>query len=128
MLEFTIKTTKHNEIIDITDKVNSLIKNVKEGIAVVYVAHATASIIINENYDPKIRDDIINCLDKLIPNGIWKHDIVDNNAAAHIKSTILGPSETLIIKDGKLVLGQWQSLALVELDGPRQRKILIKVI
>lgn len=128
MLEFTIKTTKHNEIIDITDKVNSLIKNVKEGIAVVYVAHATASIIINENYDPKIRDDIINCLDKLIPNGIWKHDIVDNNAAAHIKSTILGPSETLIIKDGKLVLGRWQSLALVELDGPRQRKILIKII
>lgn len=127
MKSFKIKTTKKYEMVDITEKVNELI-DIGEGICLVYVSHSTAAIIINENYDPNICDDILNALDKLIPEGIWKHDKIDNNAAAHIKASILGPSETLIIKDKKLVLGRWQSLMLVDLDGPKERNVFVKLI
>ena len=125
-MQFTIKTTKQEEVIDITSKVEECIK-VKEGIALVYTPHATASIIINENYDPNICLDILEALSNLIPQGKWKHDKIDNNGAAHIKAAILGPSESIPIKDGKLQLGQWQSIMLVELDGPRERTIIVKV-
>ena len=113
-------------MVDITENVNNLI-DVDEGLCLVYVAHATAAIVINENYDPNICDDVLNALDKLIPEGIWKHDKIDGNAAAHIKASILGPSESMIIKDGKLVLGTWQSLMLVDLDGPKERKVLVEI-
>jgi len=129
--EFYLSTTKKQELIDITDKINSIIKKskVKNGLCNIFVAHATAAIIINENWDPNICLDLIDCLNKLIPSGIWRHDNVDNNADAHIKSAILGPSETVPVKDGKLDLGRWQSLQFSELDGPRSnRKIVVTVI
>jgi secondary thiamine-phosphate synthase enzyme len=130
MHEITISTGKKQQIIDITGKVTDAVKNsgVKQGICHVFVAHATAAIIINENYDPNVCADIINALDKLVPQGIWLHDSVDNNGAAHIKSSILGPSETLPIKNSELQLGQWQSIMLCDFDGPRQRKIYIQII
>ena len=127
--EFTLRTSKHQEIIDITDKVKEIVRKskVKEGLAVVYTPHATASIIINENYDPNVCDDIINALNKLVPASVWKHDRVDNNADAHIKSAIIGPSEIIPIKDGKLTLGTWQSIMLAAFDGPRDRKVIVVV-
>lgn len=129
--EFTISTSKKQELIDITDKINSIIKKskVKNGICNVFAAHATAAIIINENYDPNICLDLIDALNKLIPSGIWRHDRIDGNADAHIKSAVLGPSETMPIKNGELDLGRWQSAMFVELDGPRSnRKIVVTIM
>jgi secondary thiamine-phosphate synthase enzyme len=129
MKEFTIKSSKI-EIIDITDKVKEIVNqsNVKEGVCIVYTPHATCSVMINENWDPNIMDDILEALDKLIPAGKWRHDKVDANGAAHIKASIIGPSETIPIKDGKLMLGQWQDIMLADFDGPRERKVLVKII
>lgn len=126
----TISTSKRQEIIDITSNVNSIVQKskVKEGICNVFPAHSTAAIIVNENYDPNVCLDLLDALDKTIPKGIWRHDRVDGNADAHIKSAILGPGETVPVKDSRLLLGRWQCLMLVELDGPRERKIIISVI
>ena len=129
--EFTLSTSKKQELIDITDKINAIIKKskIKNGICNIFAAHATAAIIINENYDPNICLDLIDALNKLIPSGIWRHDKVDGNADSHIKAAILGPQETIPIKDGELQLGKWQSCMFVELDGPRKdRKIIVTII
>ena len=129
--EIILSTSKKQELIDITHQVNSAIKKskIKNGICNIFTAHATAAIIINENYDPSICIDLLEALNKLIPPGIWHHDKIDGNADSHLKSAMLGPSETIPVKDGKLDLGQWQSVMFSELDGPRtERKIIITVI
>lgn len=129
--EIFLSTSKKQELIDITDRINNIIKKskIKDGICNVFTAHATAAIVINENYDPNICLDLLDALNKLIPSGIWRHDRIDGNADAHIKSAILGPSETIPIKNGELELGQWQALMFCELDGPRSnRKIIITII
>jgi len=129
--EFTISTSKKQELIDITEKVNSIIKKskVKSGLCNVFTAHATAAIIINENYDPNICLDLLDSLNNLIPNGIWRHDKIDGNADSHIKAAILGPQETIPINNGKLELGRWQSVMMAELDGPRNdRKIIVTIV
>ena len=129
--EILLSTSKKQELIDITEKVNLIIKKlkVKTGLCNIFAAHATAAIIINENYDPNICLDLLDALNKLIPSGIWRHDKIDGNADAHIKSAILGAGETIPIKNGELDLGQWQSVMFVELDGPRQeRKIIVTII
>ncbi|MFH0868047.1 MAG: secondary thiamine-phosphate synthase enzyme YjbQ [Candidatus Woesearchaeota archaeon] len=127
----TISTSKRQELIDITDQVKEIVQKskVKEGLCNVFAMHATAAIVINENADPNICLDTIDALNKLVEEGEWRHDKIDGNAASHIKSTILGPSETIPIKDNELQLGTWQSVFLFELDGPRSnRKIVIQVI
>jgi secondary thiamine-phosphate synthase enzyme len=126
----TISTSKKQELVDITDKVNAIVEKskVKQGLCSIFTTHATAAIVINENADPNICLDTIDALDKLVKEGIWRHDSIDNNAASHIKSTILGPSETIPIKNSSLQLGTWQSSMLVELDGPRNRKIIVQII
>lgn len=129
--EFYLSTKKKQELIDITDRVNSIIgkSKVDNGICNVFAAHATAAIIINENWDPNICLDLLDALNKNVPSGIWRHDKIDGNADAHIKSAILGPSETMPIKNGELQLGKWQSIMMVELDGPRKdRKIIVTII
>lgn len=129
--ELIISTDRKQELIDITEKINSIIKKskVKNGLCNIFAAHATAAIIINENYDPNICLDLLDSLNKLIPSGIWRHDKIDGNADSHIKSAILGPSETIPINNGKLQLGQWQSVMMAELDGPRNdRKIIVTIL
>lgn len=123
-----LATKKKYEVVDITQEVEKLVKNIDDGTAVVYTPHATGAIIINENYDPNIGLDIMDALNKIIPEGKWRHDSIDSNGAAHIKSAIVGPSETVLVKDGKLQLGTWQSICFCEFDGPRERKIIVKVI
>lgn len=126
----TISTSKKQELVDITKNVTRVVNKskVKEGLCNVFAMHATAAIIINENADQNICLDTIDALDDLIKEGIWRHDGIDNNAASHIKSTILGPSETIPIKNGELQLGTWQAISLFELDGPRpNRKIIITI-
>ena len=127
----TFSTSKKQELIDITDEVNSIVRKskVKDGLCNIFAMHATAAIIINENADPNICLDIIDALDDMVKEGRWRHDNIDGNASSHIKSAILGPSETIPIKNGQLQLGTWQSPMFVELDGPRSnRKIVVQVI
>lgn len=132
MSTFFISSSKHNELIDITDKVQEIVKNskIKEGICHIYVPHATAAITINENADPNIKEDIIKAINKIVPeHDNYLHDDIDNNAAAHIKSTLVGVSAQIPITDGHLGLGTWQDIFFCEFDGPRHnRKIIVKII
>ncbi len=124
-----IKTSKSQEVVDITGQVATVLARSRrdEGICTVFVRHATAAIIINENADPGFRLDVVSALDRLFPQGIWEHDKVDDNGAAHLKAMILGPSETVPIRGGRLLLGTWQGIALVECDGPREREIVVDI-
>lgn len=128
-MELKVRSTKKCEVIDITSQVSEAIRsvNVGEGICCVYVPHATAAIVVNENDDMQIGQDLLDALERMVPEGIWRHDKIDSNGAAHLKSAILGPSETIPVQNGRLALGTWQALMLVELDGPRDRKVIITV-
>lgn len=129
MANMTVRTQKTQEMIDITSQVGEAVRRsgVQGGLCLVYVPHATAAIAINENADPNVCQDILDALDRMVPEGAWRHDRVDNNAAAHIKATILGPSQTIPVRDGGLRLGTWQSVMLVEFDGPRDRTVIVEV-
>jgi secondary thiamine-phosphate synthase enzyme len=129
MPDLTIHTRKTQEMIDITAQVGEVVQHagVANGFCMVYVPHATAAIVINENADPNVCQDILDALARIVPEGAWRHDRIDNNAAAHIKATILGPSETVPVQEGRLRLGTWQSLMLVEFDGPRDRSVIVEV-
>jgi secondary thiamine-phosphate synthase enzyme len=129
MPDIKIHTQKTQEMVDITAQVTEVVRQagVRSGLCMVYVPHATAAVVINENADPNVCQDILDALGRMVPEGAWRHDRVDNNAAAHIKATILGPSETVPVRDGSLQLGTWQSLMLVEFDGPRERTLIVEV-
>lgn len=121
-----LTSTKKQEFIDITTRVRAIAGKYKEALLVALFAKgATAAIMIQENWDPNIKRDIISCLDRIIPEGIWLHDRVDNNAAAHIKSGIVGPSQSIPMADGELLLGQWQNIFFCEFDGPRREREVI---
>jgi secondary thiamine-phosphate synthase enzyme len=129
MPDLKIHTQKTQEMVDITAQVAEVVRQagVRTGLCMVYVPHATAAVVINENADPNVCQDILDALGRMVPEGAWRHDRVDNNAAAHIKATILGPSETVPVRDGSLQLGTWQSVMLVEFDGPRERTLIVEV-
>jgi secondary thiamine-phosphate synthase enzyme len=126
--KLTVKTSSHNEFIDITYKINEVVRQskVEEGIAVIYVPHTTAGIFINENADPDVIYDIKNHLEKLVPwINNYKH--MEGNAAAHIKSILTGNSVSIIIEKGELLLGTWQGIFFAEFDGPRNRTVYVKI-
>lgn len=127
MVELRIRTSGKRELVDITAQVAAIVaeSGLSDGLCHVYVAHATAAIVVNENDDPNVCVDLLDALDRLIPAGIWRHDRVDGNAASHIQAAILGPGETIPVANGSLALGRWQSVMLAELDGPRERRILV---
>lgn len=129
MTELRIHTSAKREMVDLTARVADIVRQsgVADGLCNVYVPHATAAIVVNENDDPNVCVDVLDALDRLIPDGVWRHDRVDGNAAAHIQATILGPGETLPVHQGRLVLGTWQAVMLVELDGPRSRRVVVTV-
>lgn len=129
-MQLTINTTKKQEIIDITDKIQEILnkQKIEDGLINLYIQHTTASLIINENNDPNICTDLLNSLSSLVPSGKWLHDKIDNNASAHIKSSILNASLTIPFENKKLLLGKWQSIMLAEFDGPRNRSIIITII
>ena len=129
LTEFRIRTTTKREMIDLTARVAEIVARaeVGEGLCSVYTPHATAAIVVNENDDPNVCVDVLDALDRLIPAGIWRHDKVDGNAASHIQAAILGPGETIPVRAGKLLLGTWQAVMLVELDGPRDRRVVVTV-
>ncbi len=126
-----ISTKKKEEIVDITSEVKEAVteSGVSSGICLVFVAHTTAALMINENADPNIGLDILSSLSNMVPNSAgYRHDKIDGNAAAHIKAALLGPSLALIIHEGSLLLGRWQAIMLCELDGPRQRQVFVETL
>jgi secondary thiamine-phosphate synthase enzyme len=126
-MELKIRTRNKNDVVDLTRQIAELVRqaDLEHGLCHVYVPHATAAIIVNENDDPQIGQDLLTALDGLIPEGIWLHDKVDKNGASHLKATILGPSETVPIQRGRLALGTWQAIMLVDFDGPRDRTAIV---
>jgi len=127
----TISTHKHQELVDITKEVAQIVRQsgIKDGTCTVYVPHATAAVILNESADPNIKIDFLSAINRAIPEHAgYLHDRIDRNAAAHIKAALIGPSESIPIKDGNLQLGTWQSIMFCEFDGPRStRRIIVQI-
>jgi secondary thiamine-phosphate synthase enzyme len=129
MKEINIRTNSQTEMIDITDLVQAVIseKKIKSGICVVFTPHTTAAVTINENADPDVPHDIINALEKTLPRNIqYRHS--EGNSPAHVKSSLVGVSELVLVENGRLVLGTWQAIFFCEFDGPRQRKVMVKFL
>ncbi|GFO96143.1 hypothetical protein ig2599ANME_0330 [groundwater metagenome] len=125
-----IQTTTRTELIDITDRVRAAVKEsgIKDGICVISTRHTTSGIIVNEN-EHGLRSDILDMLGSLVPeNKNYAHNSIDNNADAHLRAVLLGMSETIPIENGHLVMGTWQSIFFVELDGPRNRTVHVSLI
>ena len=125
-----IQTTTRTELIDITDRVRAIVKEsgIKEGICIISTRHTTSGITVNEN-ERGLRADILEMLETLVPeNKSYAHNQIDNNADSHLRAVLLGNSATIPIGDGHLVLGTWQSIFFVELDGPRNRSVNVKIV
>jgi len=125
----TISTKARNDFKDVTHEVQNFINEsqVKSGIILLYVPHTTAGITINENADVDVRNDIIKQLDVIIPwSNNYRH--FEGNSAAHLKASMMGAAQTLIIEEGKLFLGTWQGIFFTEFDGPRKRTLHMKIM
>ncbi len=125
-----IQTSTRIEMIDITDLVRAAVKEsgLKDGICVISTRHTTGGIIVNEN-ERGLRGDILDMLQILVPGDRnYAHNSIDNNADSHLRAVLLGMSETIPVEDGHLILGTWQSIFFVELDGPRNRMVNVKLI
>ena len=124
-----VTTRTRTEFVDVTSQIQEIIKQneVKEGICYLYVPHTTAAVTINESADRNVVEDIIFMLNKVIPfESKYLH--TEGNSAAHIKASIVGSSETILIENGRLMLGTWQGIFFCEFDGPRRRQMLVKVM
>ncbi|MEW4368667.1 secondary thiamine-phosphate synthase enzyme YjbQ [Paenibacillus kandeliae] len=131
MLEtMQLSTGKRDEMRDITREVAAVVSRsgVQEGTVLIYCPHTTAGIAINENADPDVKHDVLMRLDEVYPWEHPKYRHMEGNTASHLKSITTGPSQTVIIHDGKLLLGRWQGIYFCEFDGPRQRQYLIKIM
>ena len=127
--KITIRTKATTEMIDITRQVQEKVteSGLKEGAVVLYVLHTTAAITVNEGADPRVRSDIIETLNEIVPwDRPYRH--AEGNSPAHIKSTMVGPSEMIPFENGRLRLGRWQSIYFCEFDGPRKRSVLVTVL
>ena len=125
----TVKSKTQTELIDITPKIQDIIvsADIGEGICIIYVPHTTAAITINESADPSVKNDILMILNEVIPwKAAYRH--LEGNSPAHIKSTLVGPSELIAIENGRLVLGTWQGIFFCEFDGPRTRKVHVRLL
>ncbi len=129
MHTLSVTTKRRMEFVDITEDVENLVRKegVKEGVCVIFCPHTTAGLTINENADPSVQKDIIDHLARIIPYGAgYTHS--EGNADSHIKASLVGSSLNVIIHKGTLILGRWQEIYFCEFDGPRHRKVYIKVI
>lgn len=126
---FQISTELKIGLIDITSNIQKLVKDSKvtEGICFIFVPHTTAGILINENADPSVKRDFLVELNKMVPDREY-YTHAEGNSSAHIKTNIVGSSETIFIEDGRLLLGTWQGIFFCEFDGPRTRSIWVKII
>ncbi len=129
MEKLSVKTKKKNDLIDITKPVKKVIESlgVENGICVLFCPHTTASLTINEAYDPSVKGDIIFSFDKISP-GYPEFRHMEGNSDSHVKSSLMGCSLNLIINDSKVMLGQWQGIFFAEFDGPRTREVFVQVV
>ena len=128
-MQISVKTRARTQMIDITSKVREAVKEsgIQDGLVHVYSMHTTAAITINENADPAVEADILSCINKVIPfDDNFSH--MEGNSAAHIKVSLFGPSEIIPLENSRMVLGTWQGIFFCEFDGPRTRKVNIKVM
>ena len=125
-----ITTKKRSEILDITETIQHLvkIKQIREGMAVIYVPHTTAAVTINENYDPDVKHDLLKKLETLVPKHEDYYQHGEGNSDSHVKVAMVGNSATILVEQGKLVLGQWQGVYFCEFDGPRDREMFVKLL
>ena len=127
--QLEIATKLHAELVDITAAVQQTVREqgLQSGVCHVFVPHTTAGLTLNENWDPSVRADMLMALDKIVP---WDDDYRhgEGNSAAHIKASLMGSSQTILVEDGRLVLGSWQGVYLAEFDGPRRRRVLVKLV
>ena len=124
-----VRTDRHEQMKDITAQVRSAVKEsgVQDGVCIVFTLHTTAAVTINENADPDVVRDLNMELDRIVPWEDGYHHL-EGNSAAHLKSSLVGASETVIIENGQLMLGTWQGIYFCEYDGPRQRRVLVKIL
>ncbi len=127
--QFGVRSRSREQMIDITGQINSLIgqSGIREGVVLVYCPHTTAGITINENADPDVVSDILMMLSKLVPSNMSGYRHSEGNSDAHIKSSIIGCSEQLLVKDSSLELGTWQGVFFCEFDGPRSRRVFVQI-
>jgi secondary thiamine-phosphate synthase enzyme len=125
-----VPTREPRELVDITDHVHREVRaaGVRTGLCALYAQGATAALMIQENDDPNIRLDVLDCLAEVAPPGRWRHDRVDHNGDAHIQAGLVAPSETIPIRDGRLALSTWQNIFLCDFDGPRPRRTILVTI
>ncbi|MBQ6551377.1 MAG: YjbQ family protein [Lachnospiraceae bacterium] len=129
LIKMNITTSKHTEMIDITAMVQKAVTEsaVKDGVCTVFIPHTTAAVTINENADPDVVRDFTMEINKIVPwEDGYRH--MEGNSAAHLKASMIGFSEQVIIDDGRLVLGTWQGIYFCEFDGPRSRKLYVKIM
>jgi len=124
---FSVKTTSHSQMIDITKQVQQIVteNGVKDGICTVFIPHTTAAVTINENADPDVVRDFLSEIGKIVPWEDGYHHF-EGNSAAHLKSSMIGFSEQVLVEEGRLVLGTWQGIYFTEFDGPRNRTVIVK--
>lgn len=130
MEEIVLKTNQQFELVDITAQVEAVVEKseIKKGICLVFVPHATAALLVNEN-ESGLKNDVLETLEQWFPRGDYQHDRIDDNARAHLGSAFLGQSQIFPIEKGRLVRGTWQNIFLVELDGPRpQRRVVVEAV
>lgn len=128
--EIHVSTTAVRQLVDITALARAHVdrSRIAEGLCALYAQGATAALMVQENDDPNIAFDVLDCLDKMAPVGVWRHDRVDGNGASHIQAGLVGPSESLPIRCGKLALSMWQNVFLCDFDGPRSRRTVLVTI
>ena len=130
MESLEIRTGQRTEFVEITDRVNAVLQqsNILEGICVVYCPHTTAAVTVNENADPDVVHDMLAWLNRSIPQHQPDFHHSEGNSDAHIKSSLVGPSVTLVVDKGALVLGRWQGIYFCEFDGPRTRQVHVQIL
>lgn len=123
----TLSTSAREALVDITSEVEEIgsRSGLRDGIVCLYAQGAAAALMIQENWDESVQTDVVNLLRKLVPRGVWLHDAQDGNGDAHLKSGLVGPSETIPIIDGKLGLSTWQNIFFCEFDGPRKKRQVV---
>ena len=128
IVELQVRTHARSDLQDITSQAQQAVdeSGIKEGICYVFVPHTTAALTLNENWDPDVRGDLMRALTAMVPDVPYHHG--EGNSPAHLMSTLVGASETLLVSKGRLLLGSWQGLYLAEFDGPRRRRVLLSIV
>jgi len=125
--QIKLETHRREELVDITTEVRKAVgeTGIRNGLVALYAQGATAALMIQENWDASVPMDVVECLRKLVPRGVWRHDEQDGNGDAHIKAGLVGPSETIPLMDGELGLSTWQGIFFCEFDGPRSTRTVV---